>query len=560
MSLKSVSAGSSDSLPSSSSSTAPPTPTAAITQPALEIKPSDFLFGALLGEGSYARVVHARLKSIQEDYAVKIMDKAFIKKEKKVKYVLMEKNILTKISHPFIVKLFYSFQDAGYIYMCMDLVLGGELRHLIDREKKSQQSRGVGDSACSLVMTQFYIAELTEALEYLHGHGIIHRDLKPENVLITSAGHVKLADFGTALMGEDLEEGGFDGTAEYVSPEVLGSKPTTKACDLWALGCIVYQMLTGFTPFHEETEYLIFRRIQAYTENGEPLVFPDACPLEGQDFVRMLLAIEGAQRLGAGTEESGNGYGTLKGHAFFGDTLWGELLSATAPYLPDPSCFPDPKELHDGADEDWMFGGEATVISDHHHMALPSPSPARDSLAPQAKWHAFLSAGENQIFTGLTLKRKGLFSKKRQLILTDSPRLLYVDPDTMELKGEVPWTHDNPVRCTIVSTFLCSVPTFLKNRKLRPPPHPLSSFRSTSTSSTCMPPRRDGATIYRTVKPAHKCGSTSSMPCSKNRRRTCGKCSIEWGQLQGAARSFLVCCCGGRYYLKRTFALSNNSL
>lgn len=429
----------------------PATPTAALTQPPVEIKPSDFLFGALLGEGSYARVVHARLKSIEEDYAVKIMDKAFIKKEKKVKYVLMEKNILTKISHPFIVKLFYSFQDAGYIYMCMDLVLGGELRHLIDREKKKQQELGNDDSACSMAVTQFYVAEVAEALEYLHGHGIIHRDLKPENILLTKVGHVKVADFGTALMGEDLEDGGFDGTAEYVSPEVLGSKPTTKACDLWALGCIVYQMLMGYTPFHEDTEYLIFRRIQAYTESGEPIVFPASCPALGQDFVKALLAVEGCDRLGAGAESSGNGYGTLKGHAFFGDMPWGDLLNTIAPCLPDPATFPDPRELHDGADEDWMFGGEATLISDHHHASpiYADPSDPHAS-APQAKWHAFLNAGENQIFTGLTLKRKGLFSKRRQLILTDSPRLLYVDPDTMAFKGEVPWTHENPVRCTIV--------------------------------------------------------------------------------------------------------------
>jgi 3-phosphoinositide dependent protein kinase-1 len=432
--------------------------TAALS-PALEIKPADFWFGQRLGEGSFARVVHARHKVLGRDYAVKIMDKAFIKKEKKVKYVLMEKNILTKVSHPFIVKLYYSFQDAGYIYMCMDLVLGGELRHLIDLRRKENREKC---TACDLATTQFYIAEVTEALEYLHGHNIIHRDLKPENILITEHGHVKIADFGTAMMGpdEDLEMG-FDGTAEYVSPEVLGSKPATRACDLWALGCTVFQMLMGYTPFHEETEYLIFKRIQTYIDGSQPIVFPESCPPEGRELISALLKVEGIERLGAGDDaKDGNGYGSLKGHSFFGDSIpWGSLNSSLAPYIPEgPALFvPDEEELHDGADEDWIFAGDATLITDHRHMTgSPPPDPDGDfstsstSCPPQAKWRTFLNAGENQIFTGLTLKRKGLFSKKRQLILTDAPRLLYVDPDTMELKGEVPWTFENPVRCNII--------------------------------------------------------------------------------------------------------------
>jgi 3-phosphoinositide dependent protein kinase-1 len=184
-------------------------------RPNIEIKPSDFLFGRTLGEGAFARVVHARLKSMQTDYAMKIQEKAHIKRHKKVSYVLIEKDILIKYSHPMIIKLYYCFTDPLYIYMCMDLAPGGELTAIINKHRDAKLAEGKEEEACDLELVQFYIAELVEALEYLHGHSIVHRDLKPENVLITASGHIKLADFGTALIGEDTDFA-FEGTALYV--------------------------------------------------------------------------------------------------------------------------------------------------------------------------------------------------------------------------------------------------------------------------------------------------------------------------------------------------------
>lgn len=516
----------------------------------------DFLLGATLGEGAYARVVHAQMKpvvqglvTLQQEYAVKIMEKAHIIKENKVKYVMQERKILNGISHHFIIKMHFSFQDASYLYVCMSLEPGGELANLINRNRKFNEDAGIMDEACDVDMTRFYIAEIVEALEYLHNKGIIHRDLKPENIILSSTGHVKIADFGTAFQIEDGcgdGEGGnslssemdrFVGTAEFVTPELLrcdvhddfddfddgnddnddddirnesrdnggrryekgeGGKSeelaegltdddlsckvdgvnekggaqvektrknskddsfdgvfvVTKACDLWALGCIVFQMLCGRTPFRAGTEYLIFENIKNYAKGKSPISFPPSVNGHSKDLVMALLRRVPSERLGAGSDDdkTGHGYAALKSHPFFTDIPWDNLINQKAPYLPDPSSFPDKAKLYDGSLEDWEIDIEATPLTKHHSNAHSSSSSSSLPVGESSKqgttrWSPFLHEGEKQIFTGPIWKRKGYFTRKRQLVLTDTPRLIYVDADAMEFKGEIPWTLEKPVSC-----------------------------------------------------------------------------------------------------------------
>eukprot|EP00033_Pygsuia_biforma_P000398 GCRY01000475.1.p1 GENE.GCRY01000475.1~~GCRY01000475.1.p1 ORF type:complete len:503 (+),score=111.39 GCRY01000475.1:196-1704(+) len=419
-----------DSTGSTDSSSTPTTP--AIKKR----RKDDFLFGKTLGEGSFGQVVLATEIETGKQFAVKILDKKHIVKHKKIKYVTVEKEIMMKVKHPNIVRLYYTFQDQNSLYFVMELCEHGEL---LDHIKRL--------SAFDLQSTQFYTAEIISALEKLHSHGIIHRDLKPENLLLGEGYHLKLTDFGTGKEvghGRDARSASFCGTPEYVSPELLRDKMAGKSSDLWALGCIVYQLLAGRPPFRHQIEYQLFQKIM-----HAEFSFPDGFPEVAKDLVTQLLTLDPEQRLGVR-----GGFEELKKHPFFEGIDFDNLLSMEPPKLVPflPSTNSDPNLPGNGqCFDDNSFDGLNTSLNENDSLFEDSsavlhpgtPDPERMQQLQQqktSKWAEFLHENELLVKTAYVSKRKGLFSKKRQLLLTDFPRLFYVDPDRMEEKGTIPWT------------------------------------------------------------------------------------------------------------------------
>jgi len=327
------------------------------------------------------------------------LEKSHLVKEKKVKYATTERDILTKCSaHPNIVKLYYTFKDEDRLYYVLEYCSNGELL-------KQLLKYGSFDENCSA----FYAAELINALEYLHNAGIIHRDLKPENILLDEFMHLKLTDFGTAkIIGNEknARSGSFVCTAEYVSPELLNEKVTYKSSDLWALGCIIYQMIAGRPPFRGASEYMTFQAVSSGS-----FTYPKGFPEIAKDLINQLLVLDPEKRIGA-REQS---YAELKSHPFFKGIDFTNIHTQTPPNLK-----PYPTKL---IFEDDNIGKEVKGED-------------------REKWKKFLMEDESIIEAGLVWKRKGRSVKKRQLILTNKPRVLYIDTKKMVQKGEIPWSQN----------------------------------------------------------------------------------------------------------------------
>ncbi|KAJ3632062.1 hypothetical protein Zmor_024833 [Zophobas morio] len=284
--------------------------------------PEDFDLLSIIGEGSYATVYLGKYKTSGKLYAVKVLDKRHMVREGKAKYAAVEKEALRKLSpHPYIVRLYYTFQDTYKLYFVLGYAKNGELLYYI---------RKLGSFGLDCV--KFYSAELILAMEYMHSKGIVHRDIKPENLLLCENMHLILADFGTAkiisLVQDDSPLGrvsSFVGTADYVSPELLNYKRTSISSDLWALGCIIYQLIAGWPPFRGGTDYLTFQKV-----SNLDYTIPDGFPEEAADLIKQILVLDPQQRLGS---NSRGGYENLKGHIFFEEVLWEQLHETTPPEL-----------------------------------------------------------------------------------------------------------------------------------------------------------------------------------------------------------------------------------
>ncbi|OAY45803.1 3-phosphoinositide-dependent protein kinase 2 isoform X2 [Manihot esculenta] len=402
----------------------------------------DFELGKIYGVGSYSKVVRAKKKDTGVVYALKIMDKKFITKENKTAYVKLERIVLDQLDHPGIVRLFFTFQDSFSLYMALESCEGGELFDQITRKGRLSE-----DDA------RFYAAEVVDALEYIHNMGLIHRDIKPENLLLTGDGHIKVADFGSVKPMQDsritvLPNAASDdkactfvGTAAYVPPEVLNSSPATLGNDLWALGCTLYQMLSGTSPFKDASEWLIFQRIIA-----RDIRFPDYFSDEAKDIIDRLLDVDPSRRPGAGSD----GYAALKAHPFFEGVNWKNIRGETPPKLAlEPVAQSGEGDHNDESSMNPTNAGDGSVRQSDGNLGA-SAAEATASVTRLAsiesfdsKWQQFLEPGESVVMISMVKKLQKLTSKKVQLILTNKPKLIYVDPAKLLVKGNIIWSDNS---------------------------------------------------------------------------------------------------------------------
>uniref|UniRef100_A0A8C8YS10 non-specific serine/threonine protein kinase n=1 Tax=Prolemur simus TaxID=1328070 RepID=A0A8C8YS10_PROSS len=215
--------------------------------PAYRLQDFDTL--ATVGTGTFGRVHLVKEKTTKHFFALKVMSIPDVIRLKQEQHVHNEKSVLKEVSHPFLIRLFWTCHDARFLYMLMEFVPGGELFSYL-------RNRGRFATATGL----FYSSETVCALEYLHSKEIVYRDLKPENILLDRDGHIKLTDFGFAKKLVD-RTWTLCGTPEYLAPEVIQSKGHGRAVDWWALGILIFEMLSGFPPFFDDNPFGIYQKI-----------------------------------------------------------------------------------------------------------------------------------------------------------------------------------------------------------------------------------------------------------------------------------------------------------
>ncbi|XP_027006738.1 protein kinase C epsilon type-like [Tachysurus fulvidraco] len=265
----------------------------------------DFNLLCVLGRGTFGKVILSELKGTDEVYALKIIKKDTIREFNMISYALMERRILTLASeHPYLTHLFCSFQTDDSLCFAMEYLNGGDLAfHMLQ-----------GFDECC---TQFYAAEIACALMFLHQNGIIHRDIKPENILLDADGHCKIADFGICMDGivDGKMAKTFWGTPNYKSPEMIQYWEYGTSVDWWALGVIMYEMMTGCDPFHDDNE----QKMYDYIVNAEPH-YPSNLSIEAISILKAFLEKNPKNRLGC-VKSQGKENG-IKVHPFFKNINW----------------------------------------------------------------------------------------------------------------------------------------------------------------------------------------------------------------------------------------------
>ena len=264
--------------------------------------PENYVLMMSIGTGNFSHVQMVEHKETKILYALKSFEKRRVESLHKERDVLMEKYAMEKITpNPYIIGYFGSAKDDFEMYILYEYINGGDLWH------KSV----IYGMPCEKLI-KYYFIQLLKGIQHIHSFNIAHRDIKPENIMVTKdEKYIKIIDFGSSLDldGTDFERKiaemkkkekkkrpeflHFVGTPNYMAPECVHNQFSDKRCDLWSLGCVLYDLITGFPPFLGASEYLIFQKsIEA------KYIFPDGIvPELAQDFIKKCIIIEPSKRM-----------------------------------------------------------------------------------------------------------------------------------------------------------------------------------------------------------------------------------------------------------------------
>ncbi|KIK48279.1 hypothetical protein CY34DRAFT_20911 [Suillus luteus UH-Slu-Lm8-n1] len=330
-----------------------------------KIRLTDFRTIKVIGKGAFGEVRLVQKVDTGKVYAMKTLQKAEMLKRDQLAHIRAERDLLAESTSPWVVQLFYSFQDPLYLYLIMEFLPGGDLMTMLMKYDVFSED-----------VTRFYMAECILAIEAVHDLGYIHRDIKPDNILIDKNGHLKLSDFGLSTGLHKTTDGDFYkrlidqdkqrdparnsvqvnaihltmsreqiatwkanrrklaystvGTPDYIAPEVFMLKGYGKECDWWSLGAIFFECVVGYAPFCSENPSDTYKKI---IEWPNYLYFPEEVHLsqEAEHLIRSMMTWANS-RLGVNE---------IKNHPFFYGADWDNLRYIAPPFVPALSSITD---------------------------------------------------------------------------------------------------------------------------------------------------------------------------------------------------------------------------
>jgi serine/threonine protein kinase len=234
--------------------------------------------------GGMGEVWQAEDELILRQVAIKILKEEYLSDPLFIERFRTEAKSAALVEHEGIANVYDYGEDTNAAYLVMELVPGESLSRVIEREKKLPDTRVLD-----------IMAQTSRALGAAHARGLVHRDIKPGNLLITPDGKVKITDFGIARVGDQVpltKTGQVMGTVQYLAPEQATGKPSTPATDLYSLGVVAYEALSGKRPFTGENQMAI---AMAHI-NEMPPALPESIDPRVQNLVLSCLAKKPNQR------------------------------------------------------------------------------------------------------------------------------------------------------------------------------------------------------------------------------------------------------------------------